>query len=84
MLDFPCGNKRIRKAIYPFFKLIFISRDVLLRMFIMNLWLVSYKQHKVEVCSMYQGESLGFLGGLGVTNNGTAVETIIIVFVWFF
>ena len=50
----------------------------------MNLWLVSYKQHKVEVCSMYQGESLGFLGGLGVTNNGTPVETIIIVFVWFF
>ena len=53
-------------------------------MFIMNLWLVSYKQHKVEVCSMYQGESLGFLGGLGVTNNGTPVETIIIVFVCFF
>ena len=62
----------------------------------MNLWLVSYKQHKVEVykkvtrgrCHKRDQRHLVILlfilrrkiGSFGVTNNGTAVETIIIVF----
>ena len=82
-------------TIFSLFFIIFISEDVLLRMFIMNLWLVSYK-HKVEVykkvtrgrCHKRDQRHLVILsfilrrkiGSFGVTNNGTAVETIIIVF----